>query len=55
MTTTLTKKKIKTHINFRAIECYLVLFDLQIYLLYIILNLKNLKFKHSINDIIIDL
>ena len=40
--------------NFVSIEYYL-LYDLQVYILYIILNYKNLQFKQFIDDIAIDL
>ena len=40
--------------NFVPIGYYL-LYDLQAYILCIILNYKNLQFKQFINDIIIDL
>ena len=36
--------------NFVSIECYL-LFDLYTYFVCIILDYKNLKFKHLIDDI----
>ena len=40
--------------NFVSIGCYL-LFDPHTYFLCIILDYKNMKFKHLINDIVIDL
>ena len=40
--------------NFVLIKCYL-LFNPKTYFLYIILNYKNLKFKHLIDDLTIDL
>ena len=40
--------------NFMSIKYYL-LFNPKTYFLYIILNYKNLKFKHLIDDLIIDL
>ena len=40
--------------NFVSIKCYL-LFNPKTYFLYIILNYKNLKFKHLIDDLTIDL
>ena len=40
--------------NFMSIECYL-LFDPKTYFLRIILNYKNSKFKHLVDNIAIDL
>ena len=40
--------------NFMLIGCYL-LFDPENYILYIILDYKNLKFKHLIDDIALDI
>ena len=40
--------------NFVLIEYYL-LYDLQVYILCIILNYKNLNFKRFIDDIVINL
>ena len=40
--------------NFVSIRYYL-LYDLEVYILYIILNYKNLQFKLFIDDIAIDI
>ena len=39
--------------SFVTIECYLLL-DLEAHLLWTILNIKNLKFKFMVGDMIID-
>ena len=45
---------LNTHVKFVLIGYYL-LYDLQAYILCIILNYKNLQFKKFIDDIVIDL